>query len=487
MLLFIIPGTSANADMAPPPVTGVGGLEPFEYQSTAVQMVYERVEMVFDIQHNGDDPYYIVDVTAWFVMRNQSHSPEEMQAMFPLEDFNTCVNDPAHLSAPPSFSNFHIQSDSFTSEVDGKLSSITEISTDHPYKNIYKGGDGFCDYISMRWTAFDIAFPTHRDVLVRIDYQMDSHAGDSILNLQYILETGGAWFGPIETAYIILKFPFLVNEDFILSSTTPGYQTLQNEISWTFKNLEPSNGDNILISFVDLKLWSEIIQLKDQLSDNPHNSDAWIQLAENYRNIGDYGKGRITSERHLILVHNTFQNGIEFNPDNADLYAEYANFLYSQCYPTFQWVCNGERSVITNYVEKALSLNPSHEMAIFLKNQLEGIFQDINILVPPTFTPSSTSLPTATATPSSTPYLTTKSTLSPTHTQKTTTTPKITISPRSTNTFTPLYTDVTSAGPVDIDQEQNTSNLPIIVISVGTGFILLAAILYWQLINEKQS
>jgi len=36
---------SAHADVAPPPAPQLGGLEPFEYEETNVQMVYERVEM----------------------------------------------------------------------------------------------------------------------------------------------------------------------------------------------------------------------------------------------------------------------------------------------------------------------------------------------------------------------------------------------------------------------------------------------------------
>lgn len=42
---IIIPSNSVHADVAPPPAPQLGGLEPFEYQDTNVQMVYERVEM----------------------------------------------------------------------------------------------------------------------------------------------------------------------------------------------------------------------------------------------------------------------------------------------------------------------------------------------------------------------------------------------------------------------------------------------------------
>ena len=42
---LFVPSFPARADIAPPPAPQLGGLEPFAYQDTNVQMVYERVEM----------------------------------------------------------------------------------------------------------------------------------------------------------------------------------------------------------------------------------------------------------------------------------------------------------------------------------------------------------------------------------------------------------------------------------------------------------
>src|SRR5512145_2906214 len=94
LLRFLIPSQVSHADISPPPAPELGGLEPFEYQDTNVQMVYERVEM--EIQpFSYDDPRYSfvasrVNVTAYFIMHNNGSSSESMQAIFPLESFSNC-------------------------------------------------------------------------------------------------------------------------------------------------------------------------------------------------------------------------------------------------------------------------------------------------------------------------------------------------------------------------------------------------------------
>jgi hypothetical protein len=71
LLSLIYPDHSlVHADIAPPPAPGIGALEPFEYQKTEVQMVYERVEMELREVPDADWPLYHVDVSAWFVMHN---------------------------------------------------------------------------------------------------------------------------------------------------------------------------------------------------------------------------------------------------------------------------------------------------------------------------------------------------------------------------------------------------------------------------------
>ena len=229
------PSSIVQADMAPPPAPGVGGLEPFKYQDTNVQMVFERVEMEvanipqkdFNDLSQGDDK---VNVNAWFMLHNLGKVEETMQVVFPLGNFNDCTSFQKQ-SQPPSYMSLIVMPETFTAAVNGVPVTISDVTTDHPHK------DEGCT--TMEWAAFNVTFPVNQDVLVRISYSLMNESVDAIENLEYVLETGSAWKGPITKGYVVLRFPYPV-EDNILKGSTPGYTKLYNEIYWSFDNLEPT-------------------------------------------------------------------------------------------------------------------------------------------------------------------------------------------------------------------------------------------------------
>jgi hypothetical protein len=109
-----------HADMAPNPSPGFGGLQPFSYQETQAQMVYERVEMelkqVYSEEHQRD--IEIVTVDAWFTLKNRGSTEEKMQAAFPLWDFNYCAYE-LEIPGPPSYAHFTLDSRTFLVAIDG--------------------------------------------------------------------------------------------------------------------------------------------------------------------------------------------------------------------------------------------------------------------------------------------------------------------------------------------------------------------------------
>ena len=114
------PVQPVRADIAPPPAPQLGGLEPFQYQETKVQMVYERVEMeVQSFPYPGEDSFFLnnrVNVTAYFTMHNQGNLPEFMQVVFPLESFTNCEEG---VSLGNSYTYYQVDQDSFDVIIDG--------------------------------------------------------------------------------------------------------------------------------------------------------------------------------------------------------------------------------------------------------------------------------------------------------------------------------------------------------------------------------
>jgi hypothetical protein len=393
---------TARADIGPDVVAGYGGLHPFTDQPTQVQMVYERVEMELkDIpppNKGSNSPYYVVDTVAWFVMHNQGAQEESMQVIFPLQDLNWCMVDTAPRD---SWARFIIMKQSFQANVDGVNVPISTIETAHPYKDLNE----FCAKYSMPWAAFNVIFPAGKDVLIRIGYQMVESSSDVIHSFQYTLETGAAWKGPIGTAYIVVRFPYLATPETILGYTTPGYQILYNEIFWSYRDFEPTYDNNMTFAFVSPEQWQRIQDKRDQIRQDRSDVDAWLELADLYETVAYIGKAEVRDAGYRQKVYNTYEQAIAANPNSADLYAGYASFLSTDCcyYSFVDGINTEDLNRILPLVDKALKLDPSNEVALNVLSILESDSVGFTYDRPVTFTPSITPTPTETTTSTRTP------------------------------------------------------------------------------------
>jgi hypothetical protein len=63
------------------------------------------------------------------------------------------------------------------------------------------------------WAVFDVTFPVEREVELTIKYTMHptDRRSSSEAFVNYIMSTGAGWKGPIGSADIILRFPYILN------------------------------------------------------------------------------------------------------------------------------------------------------------------------------------------------------------------------------------------------------------------------------------
>jgi hypothetical protein len=282
--------------------------------------------------------------------------------------------------------------------VNGVNVPVSTIETDHPYKDINQ----WCADASMEWAAFDVTFPAGKDVLIRINFSLIESARDVIFSFQYTLETGAAWKGPIGTAYIVVRFPYLATPDTILDDTTSGYQILYNEIFWSYRDFEPTHANNMTFAFVSPEQWQSIKNERDRVHQDRTNVDAWLQLAQLYSSVAYIGKADVRDFGYRQKVFNTYAQAITANPDNANLYAAYADFLFYDCcfYHYADGIDEANANRILTLVDKALKLDPSNETALEIIDQMEGAVEGFTYERPVTFTPTIT--PTLTETPTPT-------------------------------------------------------------------------------------
>lgn len=319
-LILFIPARSAHADVAPPPAPLLTGLEPFQYQDTQVQMVYERVELEVQGYQLPDYPpaNNQVWVKASFVMRKQGKVSESMQSIFPLQTLTECGYG---IADNYTYTAYYTNSDSFEITVNGVTVPTQEVITPHPYKD--KLPEACAE---MHWIGFDVTFPPDTDVVITVSYLMGIQGVDGMQNIDYVLETGAGWYGPIERAYIVAKFPYAVGQENILDGTTPGYQKLYNEIFWSFQNLEPTSKDNIRISMVSPDTWESILPLRQKVRENPPQPEIWLELIQAYKSITYFKIASFRNDYYLNLLPATYEQAIAANPNHAELYAQAAMF-----------------------------------------------------------------------------------------------------------------------------------------------------------------
>ena len=388
----LVPSRSAHADVAPNPEIKLGGLHP--YQETEVQMIYERVEM--ELEMFSDENFLVqnrVIVNAYFVMKNLGTEDESMHVVFPPEIAPFCHGE----MQGETFTSYFILQDSFEISVDGII--VPTFMLEAPY--------GDCGDFS--WLAFDVTFPVQKEILIKVSYAMETWSVDSAQNIDYILDTGAGWKGNIGRGYIIFKLPYTVTSENILSNTTQGYQSLYNEIFWSFQDLEPTPDDNIHISIVSPNIWLEILELRKLVKNAPDNSDAWLDLINIYRSIAfDQKEDFILNEYYYGLIIPSYQDAIAKNPNNAEILAQYAQFILDRQSPRLmRLLTNNEVDQILVPLNKALALDPNNETAKFTLSNLRAVAPSL------TFTPPATIPPTATSKYTATPSITPTATITP--------------------------------------------------------------------------
>ena len=400
LVIIVVPVRAVRADISPPPAPLLAGLAPFEYQDTKVQMIYERVEMELKTVHTFDEydkTASQVLVTAYFVMRNQGNVPESMQAIFPMESMTDCAMGMGPLNNN-TYNYYLVNEDSFEIVVDGVIAPTEKLITVHPYATEWQ----IDECAEMGWIGFDVHFPVDTDVTIKVSYSMTTMGGtDAMQNIYYVLETGAGWYGPIERAYVIVKFPYIVSRENILEDTTPGYQILYNEIFWSLQNIEPTNENNIRVSIVSPETWQKILSLRGQIKENSALPQAWLDLAQTYQQVAFWHGLNLRDSYYADKVIPTFENGIAANPNNANLYAFYAEFLQMDCcFYIHDGISDSDLNNVLAQVSKALALEPGHPIAIQVLKTLQSARPDF-VFTPPTTIPS-TATPAISNTPTET-------------------------------------------------------------------------------------
>jgi len=291
-------GPTALADASPPAQPPGSNIEPG--CGTMVQMVAENVLLwVYSL---GND----VSIIADFAMRNQGTEREVLAVRFPMENPN---------GSGDGWDNHDWQVKNFSVRVDG---------SQVPFKVVEESYTG--TEVPIPWATFEVEFPPSEDVIISVSYFTELHGRD-FASINYVLGTGGGWYGPIGSAVITLRLPYAVSPTNVPFISTIGSDSeaiyVGNEVRWQIQNYEPDTYATFTASIIWPSSWQEILDLEARIGKDPGDLEGVLSLIEAYR-FKDEVKGYIPSQDFRALSNYTILQALASDPSNPDLNAELA-------------------------------------------------------------------------------------------------------------------------------------------------------------------
>jgi len=262
--------------------------------STPVQMWNERVllDMTGLLM-----PEPRVHVVATFRMRNTATSEQRIRVRFPLQ----------HPEGSDPIEDLSIEVDFAPVPTTDVLEPSYWQEADNP----------------IHWAAFDVAFPIGTDVIITAQYHIRPRQFERDVDVDYVLETGAGWFGPIESAQIVVRLPYrncmATCISYAPSWPSPSYHG--EMATWTRWNLDPTRGDNFRITLLSPSVWSEILRLETAAANHVAAPEDYMTLADDYRSLGIYRDVSIVRPDLVRLADTTMRRGLAAYPESAELAA----------------------------------------------------------------------------------------------------------------------------------------------------------------------
>jgi len=217
ILALICLQTSLFADIAPNPIKAKS-ISP--KAATSIRMESERVEI--DLYNDSSV------VTCVFYMRNLGE-PEKLQIGFPDMRFY-------HFSMEK-----HQNGERFAVKENGKTIAFTSASG---------GAVGSSSPGEKDWYLWSSEFEQEESKTIEVQYSLPCgmRYNSNERFFTYLLSTGAGWAGTIGKAEIIVNLKD-IEQDSVLSQTPANCEISGKQLSWTFMDLEPTENDDIKITY----------------------------------------------------------------------------------------------------------------------------------------------------------------------------------------------------------------------------------------------
>ena len=324
--VYLCVALPAYADVAPPNQPPGSNITPGA-NTTNVAMASEYVlieiearKPITGTRDNLSGNIAQARVTATFTMTNRGGKAEKMAVRFPLG--NPSGESDGFFEYP--------EVRSFKASVDGKPARSKTV------RQPGTGGANRSDAEDVNWAAFDVSFAPKKDVVIQVSYVLSATGYQPEASFYYILETGAGWRDKIGQADIVVRLPYTATaENFFPESNrtgtkAPALKFVGNEARWQFKNMEPTEKDNLLFTVLAPSVWQNVLSGQAATKAKPNDGQAWLALARAYRSAV-FVKYEPSANTAQFVAPTTaaYEKAATLLPKSAEVQVEFATALTS--------------------------------------------------------------------------------------------------------------------------------------------------------------
>jgi hypothetical protein len=223
---------------------------------------------------------------------------------------------------------------------------------------------------------------------------------------------------------IILRLPYDANpQNIILNDYQSVPRFIGREARWSFKELEPTPGDNLTFEIVKPIIWKQVVIELENISQNPKDGESWGFLGKAYKQAyfaapKGYPRTDAGAVELYQLSQDAYEQTVTLKPDDGLWHAGYAELLLDYYY----WVSYQDRSYTADLdlglreLDLAVRLAPEttkvkelmdeylYMFPDYIVKQSDGSLDFISLTATPTSVlPTGTPIPTRTASPTTIP------------------------------------------------------------------------------------
>jgi len=203
------------------------------------------------------------------------------------------------------------------------------------------------DGAPARLASADVTLPAGGEVSLTTEYFAQSAAQPPYGRFRYLLYTGAAWSGAIESVEFALALPYAATaENVLLEHSSPGGQFVAGQARWRLEVFEPATGDAFFVTVLSPVVWERIVAARRAAQLRPLSPAAWRALAQAYLSaVYVEGDGPRLGAHFVPLMEDAYRRAQAYAPGSASLHAEFAQALL-RLYP---------RSLPADVFEKVLA------------------------------------------------------------------------------------------------------------------------------------